>query len=276
MQNLLVFQSLWAMERRHTDGYERSIEENLKMIERAGFDGVSYSYEDRKLVKEVSSFLTDNKMSAEAMCYPRSIDDLKPVLDNAAEFGARHITLQADIRPYTLKECIPILEGWKHLEEEYNIPVYIETHRNRMTTDLYFTLRLLEAFPSLKFTADLSHYLVGREFMWPVSEEDHSYIYKILDNSFSFHGRVASREQVQVEISFAHHKKWVDLFMMWWSYGFKSWKSRADKNNSLIFTCEIGPNPYAITGSDGNDLTDRWNESLIMKDMVKNIWDNLD
>jgi hypothetical protein len=40
-QELVVFQSLWAMERRHSDGMERSLEQNVKMILDAGFDGVS-------------------------------------------------------------------------------------------------------------------------------------------------------------------------------------------------------------------------------------------
>ncbi len=29
MQKLAILQSLWAMERRHTDGQERSLEENI-------------------------------------------------------------------------------------------------------------------------------------------------------------------------------------------------------------------------------------------------------
>ena len=41
MQNLLFLQSMWAMERRHTDGVERSLEQNVEMIVGAGYDGVS-------------------------------------------------------------------------------------------------------------------------------------------------------------------------------------------------------------------------------------------
>jgi hypothetical protein len=37
-----------------------------------------------------------------------------------------------------------------------------------MTTDLMFTLQLLDSFSDLRLTADVSHYLVGREFAWPV------------------------------------------------------------------------------------------------------------
>ena len=72
-----------------------------------------------------------------------------------------------------------------------------------MTTDLYFTLRLLDRFPDLRLTGDLSHYVVGREFAWPISDENHRLMHRIIDNCWGFHGRVASREQIQVQISFA-------------------------------------------------------------------------
>jgi hypothetical protein len=47
IQKLLIFQSLWAMERRHTDGHERSLDENVAAISEGGFDGVSAHYTNR-------------------------------------------------------------------------------------------------------------------------------------------------------------------------------------------------------------------------------------
>ena len=96
-----------------------------------------------------------------------------------------------------------------------------------MTTDLHFTRDLLDRYPDLKLIADLSQILVGREFAWPVSDENHALVHRILDASWAFHGRVASREQVQIELSFPHHRPWVDLFLQWWEYGFRSFRRRA-------------------------------------------------
>ncbi|WP_322044806.1 sugar phosphate isomerase/epimerase [Paraburkholderia sp. J67] len=275
-QSLLVFQSLWAMERRHTDGYERTLEENLRLIASSGFDGVSAHYTDRAAVKQLSQLRAEYGLNAEAQCFPRTIDDLQPILENAVEFGAHHIDIQPDVRPRTVPECIQLLDGWQRLAEQTDIPVYIETHRDRMTTDLFFTLDLLDARPNLKLLGDISHYLVAREFAWPVSEENHALMHRILDHSWSFHGRVASREQVQIELSFAPHRMWVDLFLDWWRYGFASWRRRAGANDTLAFTCELGPKPYAIIDRDGNDTTDRWQESLLLKDWIRTLWSEVE
>ncbi|TCM60944.1 sugar phosphate isomerase/epimerase [Rhizobium sp. BK068] len=272
MQSLSVFQSLWAMERRSAIQPELSLEERIEQIAEAGFDGVSAHWYDRNYVRRLHSLLKPHGLKAEGQCFPKSVDDLKPVLENVAEYGVAHICLQPDVRLRRVEDCLPLFEGWQRLSEEAKIPVYVETHRDRMTTDLFFTLDLLDQLPSLRLLGDLSHFLVGREFAWPVSAENHGMIHRILDSSWSFHGRVASREQVQIEISFPHHQPWVDLFMDWWEYGFRSWRRRAGPNDTLAFTCELGPKPYAITGRDGQDTTDRWEEALLLKQRVKELW----
>lgn len=272
MQELLFFQSLWAMERRHTDGHERSLDENIEMIAEAGFDGISAHYTKRSDVVGLNEAIRGRGLKIEGVCFPRSVEDLRLPLELAAEFPVTHINLQPDVRLRRVEDCLPLLDGWMRLAQDAGIPVFIETHRDRMTTDLYFTLDLLDRRPDLPLLADLSHFLVAREFAFPVTKEDDASIQRILANAHAFHGRVASREQVQIEISFPHHRPWVDLFLGWWEYGFRAWRARASDDAKLVFTCELGPKPYAITGRDGNDTTDRWAEALMLRKMVHDRW----
>jgi len=276
MQKLLVYQSLWAMERRRPDGLEWSMPQKLEMIRDAGFDGAGVRFFDYKYAKEVTDFLRANNMTWQAQCYPKTVDDLKPIIEHVRELGADHINLQPDVRPYRLEDCIPLIEGWRRIAHDAQIPVHIETHRDRMTTDLFFTLHLLDCFPDLRMTADISHYVVGREFAWPISEENHALMHRILDHAWGFHGRVASREQVQIQISFPHQKEWVDLFMGWWEYGFRSWRQRAPQDATLTFLCELGPKEYAMTGPDGYELSDRWEEAQMMMRMIRALWAKLE
>ena len=276
MQKLLIYQSLWAMERRRPDALEWSLDEKLQMIRDGGFDGAGVRFADPTYAGTVTRFLRSCGLTWQAQCYPKSVDDLKPILETVQALGADHVNLQPDVRLHTLEECVPLLEGWRRLGEEAGVAVHVETHRDRMTTDLLFTLRLLDAFPDLRLTGDLSHYLLGREFAWPISDENHRLIRRILDNCWGFHGRVASREQIQVQISFAHQRDWLDLFLGWWEYGFRSWRKRAPPDATLTFLCELGPREYAMTGADGYELSDRWKESLLMKRLIRELWDRLD
>ena len=272
MQRLLVYQSLWAMEQRRPDAFEWSLEKKLDMIREAGFDGAGVRFFDRAYAREVAQMLRGWGLTWQAQCYPRTVDDLQPVLEHVAEFGADHLNLQADVRPHSVAECVPLIEGWRRLAEEARVPLHFETHRDRMTTDLYFTLRLLDRFPDLRLTGDLSHYVVGREFAWPISEENHRLMHRIIDNCWGFHGRVASREQIQVQISFAHQRDWLDLFMGWWERGIRQWRRRAPRDAVLTFLCEMGPKEYAMTGPDGYELSDRWQEAQMLMRLVCELW----
>ena len=271
-QRLLVLQSLWAMERRHTDGIERSLEENIEMIAAAGFDGVSAHWTDRATVSRLADLLKPHGMTAEGQCFPKTVDELKPVLEIATEFPVHHLDLQPDVRPRRLEDCLPFLEGWMRLAEQVDFPVYIETHRDRMTTDLFFTLDMLDRIPGLPLLADLSHFLVGREFAYPVSEENHALIRAHSRQSWAFHGRVASREQVQIEIRFPGAPDVGRPLRAMVVLGFASWRRRSAPDATLAFTCELGPKPYAIIGRDGNDTTDRWLKSLQLRDLARSLW----
>ena len=263
------------MERRLAKEPEWPLQTQLAMIRDAGFDGAGIRFIDRVFASEVTSFLRGHNMIWQAQCYPTDIDDLKPVLELVARLGADHVNLQPNVRPHRIEHCIPLLEGWRRLADDAGVAVNVETHRDRMTTDLFFTLQLLDYFPDLRLTADVSHYLVGREFAWPVDDVNHAMIHRVLDQSWAIHGRIASREQVQVSLGFPQHAGWVELFMGWWEYAIRSWKKRAGPDAVLTFLCELGPPPYAITGADGAELSDRWQDTLVMKDMIRALWQRI-
>jgi hypothetical protein len=275
-QKFLVYQSLWAMERIGPKGLEGSLDDKLTLIRDAGFDGAGVRFADRAYAQTVTHFLRAHGMSWQAQAYPQTVDDLKPIIDHVLELGADHINVQADVRPYTVAQAMPLVEGWCRLAADAGIHLHFETHRNRITNDMVFTLHLLDYFPQLRLTGDFSHYVVGRELWHPVRDEDQAWFHRLIDHCWGFHGRVASREQIQLQLGFPQHQHWVALFMDWWERGMRQWQRRAGPDETFTFLCELGPPEYAMTGPDGYELSDRWLESLWLKNQVQALWSRVD
>ena len=79
--------------------------------------------------------------------------------------------------------------------------------------------------------------------------------------------------QIQLPLGFAQNAKWVRLFREWWKEGFAGWRVRhAGDQAPLVFLCELGPPDYALTGADGRELSDRWEEALLLARWAREIW----
>ncbi len=124
----------------------------------------------------------------------------------------------------------------------------------------------------MRLSADLSHYVVDREMMQPISAAYQSYVGRILERSDSFQGRVANRCQIQLPLNFPQHRAWIDTFLDWWRLGFASWRRRSRDDQDCIFLCELGPRDYAITDANGEELSDRWSEALLLKQWAAACW----
>jgi hypothetical protein len=278
MHKLEVYQSLWAMELRRPDGKERSVEESFDMVATAGFDGmaIDFGVTDIDAALKTKPLFEKYGLGCLLIAFPKTIEALRPVLEMAKQFDAPFVNVIGQVMPISVEGMIPVIRKWIAMAETIGVPIQFETHRNCITNDLFTTLQLIDAIPEMVLAADLSHYLVDREFGYPIDEASHELIRRIMRRSASFQGRVASREQIQIQIEFPQHRKWLDLFLGWWEEGFRMWRKRFAPDARLNFLCELGPREYAITGPDGNELSDRWQEAIAIRRLVLDIWNRLD
>ena len=179
--------------------------------------------------------------------FPRSIEELRPALHLAKDIGSPFVIVVGQVMPLAVADMAEVIRAWLGDRRRRELPIQFETHRNCITNDLFSTLLLLDAVPEMRLSADLSHYVVDREMMQPISAEYQGYVGRILERSDSFQGRVANRCQVQLPLHFPQHRVWIDTFLDWWRRGFASWRRRAAPDQDCIFLCELGPRDYAIT-----------------------------
>ncbi len=270
-----VYQSLWATELRRPGAPERPVEERFDAVRAAGFDGMAIDLgamdidAARRLVPEFSRTGLKGLLTA----FPRSIEELRPALRLAKDIRSPFVIVVGQVMPLAVADMADVIRAWLAIADEEKLPIQFETHRNSITNDLFSTLLLLDAAPQMRLSADLSHYVVDREMMQPITAEYQSYIGRILERSDSFQGRVANRCQIQLPLHFPQHRVWIDTFLDWWRRGFASWRRRAVPDQDCIFLCELGPRDYAITDGNGEELSDRWGEALLLREWAAACWD---
>ncbi len=278
MHTLQVYQSLWGMELRNPNVPERSRQEAFKMVADAGFDGMCLDPSAAEIEENfaLKPLFDEHALGCMINAFPYSASDMVPLLDFAGDMNARMVNVISGVMPINPQDAVPVVRQWMDEAAERDMPLLFETHRDSLLNDLYFTLQLMDLVPEMRLCADLSHFVVDRELRAPVPERDAQYFSSILDRSDCFQGRIANREQVQIQINFPQHQVWVDIFKGWWQDGMRAWRTRNADDATLIFLCELGPPPYAITDGDQNELSSRWEESLQIRDWALEIWEELD
>ncbi len=274
MSELLVFQSLWATERRIPGVAEWPIEQRFDAVAEAGFDGLSLDLGaiDLDQAKQVVGQYARTGLRGLVTAFPQSIEDLRPAIHLAKSIAAPFVIVVGQVMPVAVADMIPVVQAWLALAREEGMPLQFETHRGSITNDLLSTLQLLDAIPELRLSADLSHYVVDRELYLPVPERELAFFDRVIARAGSFQGRVATGQHIQVPIHFPQHKPWLDLFTGWWRQGFQTWRHGAAAEEDLIFLCELGPAEYAITGADGLELSDRSEEALQLAAIARACW----
>jgi len=253
-RTLRIYQSLWAMQPHDPSGEVLSLDRVAGMVADAGYDGLAIDLgaADVATAHAVRPHLEREGLTPLIVAFPKSVQ----------------------VFPLTVEGAIPIIRTWIEMADQEEMPIQFETHRNCITNDLFFTLSLLDAVPEMRLAGDFSHYLVDREWKLPLGPFETGLLTRAIDRCDSFQGRVASRQQIQLQLGFPQHAPWLALFEQIWREGFKSWLRRND-TGEMVFLCELGPPEYAMTGADGKEMSSRWDEALQLKAVAEGLWNSL-
>ena len=277
MAGLRVYQSLWATEQRRPGAPELPVAERFDAVKEAGYDGLALDLGalDLAAARSCVREYVRTGLSGLLTAFPTSIEALRPALHLAKDIGAPFVIVVGQVMPLAVHDMIALVQQWLRVAAEESMPIQFETHRNCITNDLFTTLQVLQAVPEMRLSADLSHYVVDREMMQPITAQMQNYVVRVLERSDSFQGRIATRNQIQVPIAFPQHRDWLETFLGWWREGFRLWRMRASAQD-LVFLCELGPPNYAITDAHGDELSDRWQEALELKRLARALWTEVD
>ena len=270
---LLVFQSVWAMDGLPDVDLETRPEEALARIAQAGFDGAGVNIVRKRRAEATARVMGEHGLSWEAQALVRNADELARYIDAAyALGGAHHFNVQIAAGAATLTEALALIDRLEAVAATAPMPVFYETHRGRLTNDLYFTGRILDARPELKLTGDLSHYVNAHEMALPVDPDIERRMQAVIGACQAFHARVAGPNQVQIGLEAAQNRGWLETFRRWWADGVSQWRARAGAEDTLSVMCELGPPPYAMVDADGREFSDRWKDALALKAMFREMW----
>jgi uncharacterized protein (TIGR01244 family) len=270
---LEVEQAIWAMTGLPRGGKPWTREEQVERIAAAGFDGfmvfLPAKLEDQDAWRELAA---QHGLAITLQCAPSELPDLEAALAGVARMRARGLV--AMIRPtfVTYEEGARKIREMTARAREAGVPFYVETHRGTITQDLLLTGRWAETVPDVQFHADLSHFVISYEVGGAAHGEVKRVFDAVLARAGMLDGRVGNGEQVQIDIGPRGESPHAQLFAGWWKQAMVHWLRGANPGDIFVFKSELGPPSYSIVDLEEKEVSDRWVQALVMRDLGIRTW----
>jgi hypothetical protein len=264
--------SFWGLSGLPMGGQEWSLEEKFARVKESGFEAVEcWLGPDRE--GPVSHALKDAGLRLALGHHPFKLDDAKACVEQAKRLGADYVFAQPADAFTSAQDAVALIRDARAYAADQGVPYFIESHRNTVTETLPQTYDIIKLAPEVTFTADLSHYFVVGEFYGWENERLPERLGPILERTVSIHGRISNGEQVQVDVGDGTGRL-PQVYVEIWSIAMKSFLETAQPGDVFPFTPELGPPSYAITHPDGSgEISDRWEQSLVMASLAKQAWE---
>ncbi|MHB8635775.1 MAG: sugar phosphate isomerase/epimerase family protein [Fimbriimonadaceae bacterium] len=247
-----------------------TLEEKLTEVKAAGFDGVECWLSDDEEASHKQA-LDRHGLRLTLGHHPHTLNDVKAVVAQAKRLNADFVFAQP-LNPYApLPEAAEFCREARKIANGEGLALFVETHRNNIPESLNQALQFIDLYPEVRFTGDLSHFVVVGEFYGLEYERAIERMMPVLSRVSHLHGRISNGEAVQVDVGDGSGPT-AQFFVQIWAAAMRAWRAEAAPGDVFPFASELGPPRYAITLPDGSEFSDRWEQSLVMKRLAEQAW----
>ncbi len=250
--------------------FEWTLDEKLERVKQAGFEGVECWLSDEGEAEHRAA-LDRHGLRLTLGHHPHTVDDVKATVTRAKRLNADFVFAQP-LNPFVpVAEAAHFCREARKIANDQGVALFVETHRNNFPESLIQALQLIDHWPDVRFTGDLSHFVVVSEFYGLEYERAIERMMPVLSRTSHLHGRISNGEQVQVDVGDGSGET-AQFFVRIWTAAMRAWRKEAGPGDVFPFASELGPPRYAITLPDGREFSDRWEQSLVMKRLAEQAW----
>lgn len=170
----------------------------------------------------------------------RHLADLQHAFERGADLEPRFVTTMAGCDAWPEAQSIDFFGRALDLAERYGVILCIETHRSRSTFNPWTTLRIVQALPGIRLTADFSHWCVVCERL---IDTEMDVIQALAPVIHHIHARVGYDQGPQVPHPAApEYAQALAAHQRWWRL---IWERQREKGYAVTtMTSEFGPDGY--------------------------------
>jgi FAD/FMN-containing dehydrogenase len=194
-------------------------------------------------------------------------DSLERLCARATGCGAARINCHTGADWFSFAENVRIFRRALELEKELGIAICHETHRGRALFNAPDTLQFLAELPSLRLTADFSHWQVVHETDDLVRQAEA--VDAAVGRAWHIHARVGCAQAPQVADPRApEFAPPLEALLDCWR---RILRARSEEGADFVaITPEFGPPPYQpVEPASGRPLADPWEINLWMHDHLR-------
>lgn len=268
------FCPIWGMVPDYVDHINGSIEDILKKIKAAGYDGVEMAIPfSGKQKAQINTLLSDLQLDLIALQWAANgstlreyLNDYEKHLRSAAEANPLFINSHTGRDYFSFDDVCIILDRAHDISENLNVKIVHETHRGKFSFHSAIIQQYLKAYPELRLTGDFSHWCnVSESFLQDQKEN----LQIAIQRTDHIHARVGHPQSCQVSDPRAPEwKEALNYHLEWWDAVIALHKKKGAQ--TFTITPEFGPGNYMpLMPYTREPVANQWEINLWIMDLLK-------